>query len=61
MKAIIVGCGLSGITSAILLKEKGYDVEIFDTRHHIGGNCYDHKVEGVMVHKYGPHGFHTNK
>ena len=60
MKAVIVGCGLSGITSAILLKEKGYDVEIFDTRHHIGGNCYDKKVEGVMVHQYGPHGFHTN-
>ena len=60
MKAVIVGCGLSGITSAILLNEKGYDVEIFDTRHHIGGNCYDKKVEGVMVHQYGPHGFHTN-
>ena len=60
MKAVIVGCGLSGITSAILLKEKGYDVEIFDTRHHIGGNCYDKKGEGVMVHQYGPHGFHTN-
>lgn len=60
MKAVIVGCGLSGITSAILLKEKGYDVEILDTRHHIGGNCYDKKIEGVMVHQYGPHGFHTN-
>lgn len=60
MKAVIVGCGLSGIASAILLKQKGYDVEIFDTRHHIGGNCYDKKIEGVMVHQYGPHGFHTN-
>jgi UDP-galactopyranose mutase len=60
MKAIVVGCGISGIVSAILLKEKGYEVEIFDTRSHIGGNCYDHEVEGVRVHKYGPHGFHTN-
>ncbi len=60
MKALVVGCGLSGITSAILLKEKGYNVEILDTRSHIGGNCYDSKIEGVMVHKYGPHGFHTN-
>ena len=60
MKSVVVGCGISGITAAILLKEKGYDVEIFDTRHHIGGNCYDKKIEGVMVHQYGPHGFHTN-
>ena len=60
MKALVVGCGLSGITSAILLKRKGYEVEIFDTRNHIGGNCYDKKIEGVMVHQYGPHGFHTN-
>ena len=37
MKATIVGCGLSGVVSAILLKEKGYDVEIFETREHIGG------------------------
>ena len=43
MKSVVVGCGISGITAAILLKEKGYDVEIFDTRHHIGGNCYDKK------------------
>jgi UDP-galactopyranose mutase len=60
MKAVIAGCGLSGIIAAILLKEKGYDVEVFDTRYHIGGNCYDKKIEGVMVHQYGPHGFHTN-
>ena len=61
MKATIVGCGLSGVVSAILLKEKGYDVEIFETREHIGGNCYDELIDGVCVHKYGPHGFHTDK
>ncbi len=60
MKAIIAGCGLSGITSAILLKEKGYDVEIFDTRHHIGGNCYTRDQGGIQVHEYGPHIFHTS-
>ena len=60
MKAIIVGCGLSGITSAIILKNKGYDVEIFDSRNHIGGNCYDSNVCGTMVHNYGPHIFHTD-
>jgi len=56
----IVGCGLSGITSAILLKEKGYDVRIFETRNHIGGNCYDSNIAGTLVHNYGPHLFHTN-
>jgi len=60
MKAKIIGCGLSGIVSAILLKDKGYDVEIFDTRNHIGGNCYDEKINNITVHKYGLHIFHTN-
>ena len=60
MKIKIIGCGLSGITSAILLKEKGHDVEIFETRNHIGGNCYDEKKDGITVHKYGSHIFHTN-
>ena len=45
MRVVIIGCGLSGITSAILLKEQGHDVEIFETREHIGGNCYDEKKE----------------
>jgi len=58
--AKIVGCGLSGITSAILLKKKGYNVTVYDTRSHIGGNCYDSNVNGTLVHNYGPHLFHTN-
>ena len=60
MKISIVGCGLSGITSAILLKEKGHDVSIYETRNHIGGNCYDSNLAGTLVHNYGPHLFHTN-
>jgi UDP-galactopyranose mutase len=59
-KAKIIGCGLSGITSAILLKEKGYDVCVYETRNHIGGNCYDSNICGTLVHNYGPHIFHTN-
>jgi len=59
MKINIIGCGLSGITSAILLKEFGNEVEIFETREHIGGNCFDEKREGITVHKYGAHIFHT--
>lgn len=61
MKINIIGCGLSGVTSAILLRDMGHDVEIFETRDHIGGNCYDEKNEdGCTVHKYGSHIFHTS-
>ena len=60
MKINIVGCGLSGITSALLLKDQGHDVEIFECRDHVGGNCYDEKQGDVTVHKYGAHIFHTN-
>jgi len=60
MKINIIGCGLSGVTAAIRLKEKGHDVEIFETRDHIAGNCYDHKTDGVTVHEYGSHIFHTS-
>jgi len=58
--AKIVGCGLSGIVAAVLLKEKGYRVKMYETRNHIGGNCYDSNVSGVMMHNYGPHIFHTD-
>lgn len=60
MKIKIIGCGLSGITAAVLLKERGHDVIIFETRNHIGGNCYDSNTNGVMLHNYGPHIFHTD-
>jgi UDP-galactopyranose mutase len=56
----IVGCGLSGITAAVLLKEKGYNVEVFETRPHIGGNCADGLICNTLVHQYGPHIFHTD-
>jgi UDP-galactopyranose mutase len=58
--AKIIGCGLSGITAAILLRKKGYKVTVCDRRNHIGGNCYDSNVAGTLVHSYGPHYFHTN-
>ena len=60
MKIGVIGSGLSGTTSAILLKEMGHDVEIFESRNHIGGNCFDSDVSGVKVHQYGAHIFHTN-
>lgn len=61
MKIIIVGTGLSAATFYHLLKINGYNnIEIFETRNHIGGNCYDYKEGNITVHKYGPHTFHTN-
>lgn len=58
--AVIVGAGLSGATAAALLTEAGYQVEVFETRLHIAGNCYDHEQHGLLVHRYGPHVFHTS-
>jgi UDP-galactopyranose mutase len=60
MKVNIVGCGLAGITSAVLLEEQGHNVTIFESRSHIGGNCHDSNLAGTLVHNYGPHLFHTN-
>lgn len=61
-QALVVGCGLSGAVIARELAEKGYKVKIFEKRNHIGGNMYDYVDEhGILVHKYGPHTFHTKK
>lgn len=61
-KALVVGCGLSGAVIARELAENGFKVEILEKRNHIGGNMYDYIDEhGILVHKYGPHTFHTNK
>lgn len=60
MKALVVGCGLSGAVVARTLAERGWEVEIWDRRNHIGGNLYDYvDNHGIRVHKYGPHIFHT--
>ena len=58
---LIVGAGFTGATMARLLADAGQRVLIIDKRNHIGGNAYDYEDEqGVRVHKYGPHIFHTN-
>lgn len=60
-KALIVGCGLSGSVIARELAEHNHEVTILEQRNHIGGNLYDYRDEhGILVHKYGPHTFHTN-
>lgn len=60
-KYLIVGCGLTGSVIGRELAEAGHNVTIWDRRDHIGGNMYDYEDEhGIIVHKYGPHCFHTN-
>jgi UDP-galactopyranose mutase len=60
MSYLIVGSGLYGATFARVLAENNKKVFVIDKREHIGGNCYTEKVNGINVHKYGPHAFHTN-
>lgn len=61
MKIVIVGAGLSGCVLAERFASEGHQVEIYEKRLHIGGNCYDYKDDaGILVAKYGPHFFHTN-
>jgi UDP-galactopyranose mutase len=59
---IIVGAGLAGsVIAERCANVLGWKVLVVERRDHIGGNCYDHYDEnGVLVHKYGPHLFHTN-
>lgn len=60
MKNLIVGCGISGATMARLLAESGQEVVIIDSKDHIAGNIYDFYQDGICVHKYGTHIFHTS-
>ena len=57
---IIIGAGFAGATVANVLANKGKNVLIIDKRDHIGGNAYDYMEEDILIHKYGPHIFHTN-
>lgn len=60
-KYLIVGCGLTGSVIGRELAEAGHDITIWDRRDHIGGNMFDYRDDhGIIVHKYGPHCFHTN-
>ncbi|MEH2352851.1 UDP-galactopyranose mutase [Nostoc sp.] len=58
---LVVGAGFSGSVIAERLATQGKKVLVVDKRNHIGGNAYDHyNDDGILVHKYGPHIFHTN-
>ncbi len=59
---LVVGAGFAGtVLAERLAAGAGYRVLVVDRRNHIGGNAYDYYDEaGILVHKYGPHIFHTN-
>lgn len=57
---LIVGSGFFGSICAHELHKQGYKVCVIDSRNHIGGNCYTSNRDGINVHEYGPHIFHTS-
>lgn len=60
MKLLVVGAGLFGATVARDRALKGDDVVVLEKRAHVAGNIYTEKIEGIQVHKYGAHIFHTS-
>jgi len=62
MRFCIVGAGFSGAVVARHLSERGHQVLLLDERPHAGGNCHTERdpSTGVMIHRYGPHIFHTS-
>ena len=62
MDVLVIGAGLSGCVVARQLADKRKKVEIWERRPHVGGNMYDYvDKHGILVHKYGPHTFHTTQ
>lgn len=57
---LVVGAGLYGSVFARVLMDAGKSVLVIDKRSHVAGNVYTEKIEGINVHKYGAHIFHTN-
>lgn len=57
---LVVGAGLFGAVFAQQAKQSGKQVLVIDRRAHIAGNVYTEAIEGIQVHKYGAHIFHTN-
>ena len=57
---LIVGSGLFGATFAYFAKKAGKKCLVIDKRPQLGGNVYCEEVEGINVHKYGAHIFHTS-
>lgn len=61
LDVLAVGAGFAGATCARELADAGYSVLVIDRRPHIAGNAYDEYDQyGLLIHRYGPHLFHTN-
>ena len=58
---LIVGAGLYGAVFAYEATKRGKRCLVIDKRSHIGGNIYTEEIEGIQVHRYGAHIFHTNQ
>jgi len=58
---LIVGAGYYGSVLAYHIHKAGLKCLVIDKRKHIGGNCYTKKIDGIDVHVYGAHIFHTDK
>ena len=58
---LIVGAGLFGAVYARQMSDVGKRCLVIDKRPHIAGNIYTQKIEGIQVHMYGPHIFHTDR
>lgn len=57
---LIIGSGLFGAVFAYEANKKGKKCLVIDKREHVGGNIYTEEIEGINVHKYGAHIFHTS-
>lgn len=60
MQVAIAGAGMTGATIARLLAEAGHNIIIYEQRNHVAGNCHTQEEQGVLVHRYGAHIFHTD-
>lgn len=62
MNFAIAGAGFSGAVLANELAKAGHKIKVFESRDHLAGNCYTERDSktGIMIHKYGPHIFHTD-
>lgn len=61
-KYLVVGAGITGcVIAENIASQLGKEVLLIDSRRHVGGNCRDYRsFEGILVHEFGPHIFHTN-
>ncbi|MBP2058103.1 UDP-galactopyranose mutase [Lactobacillus colini] len=60
MKYLVVGSGLFGAVFAHEAAQKGHQVTVIEKRDHLAGNIYTEEIDGIQVHKYGAHIFHTS-